>query len=65
MIALTAELAVQVIEMFMRLTFQAPALMNAANEVKTLLTSGQDPTPEQMATIRAALDSAHDDLQKA
>lgn len=43
----------------------APEMITAAGTVRDLLDSGKEPTPEQEASIRAALDASEADLQKA
>jgi len=59
----TLALTMQVLDMLLAATAQAPAVIAAVDQIKALLTSGVDPSPADEAAIRAALDKANLDLQ--
>ena len=58
----TLAAAIQIIELAIKL---APTIAESATQIIALLNSGEDPTAEQIASIRAALDAAHTGLQAA
>jgi hypothetical protein len=60
---ITLSLTLQILEMLLAATVQAPAVVDAVARVKALLTSGVDPSPDLEAEIRAALDEANAALQ--
>ncbi len=43
----------------------APSVVSAAGTIKDLLAEGRDPTAEEEASIRAALDASEAELQSA
>jgi C4-dicarboxylate-specific signal transduction histidine kinase len=59
----TLALTMQVLDMLLAATAQAPAVIAAVDQIKALLTSGIDPTAEQESAIRTALDAANTALQ--
>lgn len=60
---LTPELVTSVL-LFIRLAMQeVPTLIEAGQRIIKLLTSGQDPTPEEQAEIDAMLQASHEALQ--
>ena len=58
--AATLTTAIQIIELAIKL---APTIAESATQVIALLSSGEDPTADQIASIRSALDAAHVGLQ--
>jgi hypothetical protein len=59
----TLALTLQMLEMLLAATVQAPAVIDAVAKVKALLTSGADPSPAEESEIRAALDAANQALR--
>lgn len=60
---LTPELVTSVL-LFIRLAMQeVPTLIEAGQRIIKLLTSGQDPTPEEQAEIDAMLQASHEAWQ--
>jgi hypothetical protein len=54
-----------IIEMLLAFAGDVPELVAAGKTVVDLLRSGQEPTPEQMASFDLALEAANAALQKA
>lgn len=65
MSAATLALIAQVIELLMSAAASMPSVIQAGQTAVSLLNSNTDPTAEQEASIRAALDQAHQALQAA
>lgn len=53
----------QLVEMLISAANQLPSVISAGKTAVDLLKSNTDPTPEQEATIRTALDESHRLLQ--
>ncbi len=61
----TMKLVAEVMQLLMTAAGTLPAAIEAGRLSIELLQSDADPSPEQMASIRAALDIANADLQAA
>lgn len=61
----TVALASQILGLVATGVALAPTVLQAAGSVKNLLTEGRDPTTEEEAAIRSALDASEADFQAA
>lgn len=61
----TIALLAQIIQLLVAAASQVPELIALGEQAASLLKSKTDPSPEQEAAIRAALDAANSALQAA
>lgn len=61
---MTAAMVIALLEALAAIAPQLPEVLKAVSVAVDLMTTGNEPTPEQKAVIDAALDVAHDHLQR-